>query len=257
MIRELSGLLPIDVEANSRFVLLELAGTRDSADVKIRRSINKSSLESNNLYLNFDMPGRVDSLEGAGKRKRAVSKHKPSKRARSESSEDDTQARILLLETKVLESKKNYNNISTLIKLSQNGDGDLSICLVASIALCRVFTRLMATGEFIKKPNTTEKETVVTLWLRERYSEFKDVLLQLLNQEASGSTALILCMRMLKSEGTYLCNGQDYSFPSTFLRDILRNILGPDCGDTIRREFSEKYLGEYDDIRFYTFAGIE
>src|SRR5277367_3303068 len=177
------------------------------------------------------MPGRVEGLGGAVKRKRVESRDKLSKRSRSESSEEDVQARILLLETQIFESKKNYNNISTLIKLSRNEDEDPDVSLVVSITLCRVFSRLMASGDFIKAQSTTEKESVVALWLRERYSEYKVVLLQLLNREASGSTALTLCMRMLKSEGTDLRNGQEYSFPNTFLRDILRNLLGPDCGD--------------------------
>jgi U3 small nucleolar RNA-associated protein 19 len=203
------------------------------------------------------MPGRVEGPGGAVKRKRVESRDKPSKRSRSESSEEDVQARVLLLETQIFESKKNYNNISTLIKLSRNEDEDPDVSLVASIALCRIFSRLMAAGDFIKAQSTTEKESVVALWLRERYSEYRVVLLQLLNREASGSTALTLCLRMLKSEGTHLRNGQEYSFPSTFFKDILQSLLSPGCGDAVRREFREKYLEEYDDIRFYTFAAIE
>jgi U3 small nucleolar RNA-associated protein 19 len=203
------------------------------------------------------MPGRVEGSERAGKRKRVESTRKPSKRARSESNEEDAQARILSLETQIFESKKNYNSIITLIKLSRNEDDDPDVGLVSSIALCRIFSRLLASGDFTKTKSSTEKESVVTLWLRERYSEYKAVLLQFLDRESSGSTALTLCMRMLKSEGTHLLNGQDYNFPGSFLRDILRNLLSPDCGDAVRREFSEKYLKEYDDIRFYTFSAIE
>ena len=130
------------------------------------------------------MPGRVEGSGEAVKRKRVISKHTPSKRARSESSEEDVQARILLLETQIFESKKNYNNISALIKLSRNEDEDPDVALVASIALCRIFSRLMASGDFIKAQSTTEKESVVALWLRERYSEYKVALLQLLNLES-------------------------------------------------------------------------
>jgi U3 small nucleolar RNA-associated protein 19 len=213
--------------------------------------------KNSKLLFNIIMPGRVNGSEGLVKRKRVESKHRPSKRARSESSEEDAQARILLLETQIFESKKNYNNISTLIKLSQNGDDDPDISLVSSIALCRIFSRLLASGDFTNVQGTTEKESVVSLWLRQRYLEYKAVLVRLLNREGSESTALTLCMRMLKGEGTHLRNGQEYSFPTIFLRDIVQSLLSPDCGDPIRREFSEKYLEEYDDIRFYTYAAIE
>src|ERR1700730_18771045 len=113
------------------------------------------------------MPGRVEGSGGAEKRKRVESNHKPSKRARSESSDADAQARILLLETQIFESKKNYNNISTLIKLARNEDDDPDLGLVASIALCRIFCRLLASGDFYKSQSSTEKESVVALWLRE------------------------------------------------------------------------------------------
>lgn len=258
MIRELSELLEIEVEAFSLHTGFPVLGrtARDPATLRFKIQAIACILETKD-FLNVDMPGKVDGPQRAVKRKREESNYNPSKRSRSESSEEDAQARILLLETQIFESKKNYNNISTLIKLSQNGDKESTICLVASIALCRVFSRLMASGDFTKKPSTTEKESVVALWLHERYSEYKAILLQLLNSEASGSTALTLCMRMLKSEGAHLHNGQDYCFPTLFLRSILRTIFNPNCGDAVRREFCERYLKEYDDVRFHTFMAVE
>jgi U3 small nucleolar RNA-associated protein 19 len=203
------------------------------------------------------MPGVIEGGEGAAKRKRLESKHKPSKRARSESSEEDVQTHILLLENQIFESKKNYNNISTLIKLLRSEDEDLDTSIAASVALCRIFTRLMAAGDLAKQEGTAGKDLVVTLWLQQRYAEYKTALLQLLNRRASGSTALTLCMRILKSEGTHLLNGQEYHFPIMLLRDILKILLRSETGNTLHREFSEKYVEEYDDVRFYTFAAIE
>jgi U3 small nucleolar RNA-associated protein 19 len=203
------------------------------------------------------MPGRVDGSEGPIKRKRTESNHRPLKRARSESSDEDVQARILLLENQIFESRKNYNNISTLIKLSRDGINSSGVSVISSIALCRIFSRLLASGDLTKTPDATEKESVVTLWLRERYLEYKAILVQLLNREDSGPTALTLCMRMLKSEGTYLRNEQDYCFPTVFLKNIIQRLMSANCGEAIRNEFAGKYLEEYDDIRFYSFAAVE
>jgi U3 small nucleolar RNA-associated protein 19 len=213
--------------------------------------------EAKSIAQHIDMPGVVKGAEGAGKRKRSELKHKPIKRARSESSEEDVQARILLLENQIFESKKNYNNISTLIKLVRAEGEESDVSIVASIALCRIFTRLLATGELAKPQAGTEKDSVVSLWLRERYSEYKTALVRLLGQKDSGSTVLTLCMRMLKSEGSHLKNGQDYSFPVLFLNEILKKLVAPNTTESVRDEFSQKYLEEYDDIRFYTFGAIE
>lgn len=203
------------------------------------------------------MPAVIDSTAGAVKRKRVEKKQIPVKRARSESSDEDGDARILLLENEIFESRKNYNNISTLIKLLHSKEKDSEHSILASIALCRVFTRLMASGDLAKKSNTTEKDAVVILWLRERYTEYKTGLINLLESKESSSTALTLCMRMLKTEGTHFQNGQDYYFPTRFLSDIIESLLSPETEESLRREFSEKYMEEFDDIRFYTFGAVE
>lgn len=206
---------------------------------------------------NSKMPGPVGDLTRSIKRKRASSDKEPSKRARSESSDDDAQAQILLLENEIFESKRNYNNIARLIKIlgADTEDGDEPV--VAAISLCRVFMRFMVSGELEKKKGSTDKDLVVIKWLRERYSEYKTALLALLKEEGIGNTALELCMRLLKTEGEHLRNGQEYNFPTTFLAEIVQVLLDPESEESARKEFSEKFVEEYDDIRFYTFEAIE
>ncbi|CRK41005.1 hypothetical protein BN1708_008410 [Verticillium longisporum] len=118
------------------------------------------------------------------KRKRSSEAKEPAqKRARSESgdesdgsSETDPQAEILLMEQEILESKKHYNNISKLLDIAKAYKTDPDSAALASVALTRVFVRLLAAGSLIKKKGLTEKDTVVVGWLRERYFEYKDVL---------------------------------------------------------------------------------
>jgi U3 small nucleolar RNA-associated protein 19 len=206
------------------------------------------------------MPGLIgdssSSSNTSSKRKRPASDQKPAKRARSESSEEDVQAQILLLENEIFESKKNYNNIGKLIKLFQHEDEDVDNSMLAAISLCRVFARLMSSGDMAKKSGSTEKDIVVIQWLRKRYSEYKSSLLLLFREEGVESTALTLCMRLLKAEGQYLRNGHDYHFPASFLTEIIQALLGLDGGEAVRKEFSAKYVEEYDDVRFYTFKSI-
>ena len=199
------------------------------------------------------MPGVIGN---PAKRKRESSEKRATKRARSESS-DDIQTRrdaILLLGDEIFKSKKNYNNIVCLIKIlgSENDDS-----AAAAISLCRVFAKLMLSGDMVKKPGSTEKEAVVIRWLKERYSEYKSALIVLLGREDVGSTAMTLCMTLLKKEGQYLRNGEEYCFPVVFLTTIIQALLNPESHESVRREFGTKYVEEYDDIRFYTFKAIE
>ncbi|CAG8952330.1 hypothetical protein HYFRA_00001075 [Hymenoscyphus fraxineus] len=195
----------------------------------------------------------------SAKRKRVSSEKKPIKRARSESSdeEEDTQAQILLLENEIFESKKNYNNIAKLIKIFTSEKEDPDDSVVAAISLCRVFTKLLVAGDLESKAKASEKELIVAKWLRERYSEYKAALLDLLGEEGISATALTLCMRLLKTDGETVRNNQDYQFPSTFLTGIVRTLLRPESEASTRKEFSEKFVEEYDDIRFYTFEAIQ
>ena len=198
------------------------------------------------------MPGPVGDLTRQTKRKRVSSDKQPSKRARSESSDEDAQAQILLLEHEIFESKKNYNNLAKLIKIIRADTDDADEPIIAAISLCRVFMRFTVAGELEKRIGITDKDLVVIKWLRERYTEYKGALLELLGEEGVGNTALELCMRLLKTEGEHLRNGQDYNFPTAFLAEIVQVLLKPETEDSTRKEFSERYVEENDDIRFYT-----
>ncbi len=205
------------------------------------------------------MPGPINDMApsiNSVKRKRSSAEKRPAKRARSESSdEEDTEAQILLLENAIFESKKNYNNIATLIKILRADQEDADEPVIAAISLCRVFTKLMVSGAMSKKGEASEKDVVVMTWLKERYSEYKKALVGLLEEEEIAPTAFALCMRLLKTEGLHLRAGQE--FPISFLVDIVRVLVKPESNANTRREFSQKYVEEYDDIRFYTLEAIE
>lgn len=194
------------------------------------------------------------------KRKRSKVHEKPQKRARSDngSSDDDAddsaQAEVLLLEAEILESKKHYNNITKLLDLAREAIQDEE-ALFPTVALCRVFLRLLAQGTMSRKPDQSEKEIVVIQWLKDRLAEYKKILTLVLGSP-SASTALTLAMRILKSEGQYLSTKEEYSFPSNFLKDIVRSLLLEASSD-VRQEFCENYLGEFCDVRFYAFKAIK
>jgi U3 small nucleolar RNA-associated protein 19 len=205
------------------------------------------------------MPAALDSGVKSTKRKRTSTQKAPVKRARSESSDDvvDTQAQILLLENEIFESKKHYNNIAKLIFIFKDDTQDPEDSVVAAISLCRVFTRLLAAGKFAFKAGAKEKDLVVTQWLKDRYLEYKEALLDILGEEGISTTVLTLCMRLLKTEGEHIQNNQEYQFPTLFLTGMLTTLLDPANDEEARKEFSENFIEEYDDIRFYTLEAIQ
>jgi U3 small nucleolar RNA-associated protein 19 len=205
------------------------------------------------------MPAALGPGPKSVKRKRVSSEKKPIKRARSESSDDevDTQAQILILENEIFESKKNYNNIAKLIKIFTDDKQEPDDSVVAAISLCRAFIRLLSAGELAPKVGATEKDLIVMRWLKDRYAEYKESLLDILGEEGISATVLKLCMRLLKTEGEHIRNNQEYQFPTAFLSGIVKTLLDPECDEAARKEFSEKFVEEYDDVRFYTLEAIQ
>lgn len=215
------------------------------------------------------MPARSTAASG-GKRKRTSEvKEKPVKRARSVSvsdiesdddsdgdSENDPRAEILLLQNRIIESRKHYNDISKLIEIVKAFEDDADSAALASVALTKVFMTMLSGGSLVKRKGLPEKDTVVVQWLRDRYFEFKTVLLGLVKDEELGLPALTLALKVLKSEGQHLQDSDEHSFPQVFLQQIMQALL--DSGsDDARSEFVDNFLTEFDDIRFYALKAIK
>lgn len=199
------------------------------------------------------------------KRKRSATKEAPRKRARSESSqdeqEDDAQADILSLEAGILESRKNYNNITALIGIAravdEEDDDVQENALLATVALCRVFIRLLSAGALLRKKGMPEKDVVVVHWLRDRLAECREVILSLFSREEHAMTALTLSMRLLKTEGQNPpSDKEEYNFPKASLKDIVLALSQPEVDQVVRKEFVEKFVDEFEDVRLYTFKAV-
>lgn len=165
--------------------------------------------------------------------------------------EDNAQARILLLETQIPESRQHYNNIATLLTiLKGRGDASDEASSLAAVALCRVYCRLMAGGNLSEGKGISETERVITQWLKERYREYTEVILGLLrggDSEEYGSTCLTLLMRLVKEETVHLSGESAWKSSGPFER-VVFSVLDAD-NDAVREEFVDKFVNRYADIR--------
>jgi U3 small nucleolar RNA-associated protein 19 len=188
-------------------------------------------------------------------RERSHTKLKSKGRSSSTQS-DDPQATILQLEAQILESRKYLNNIATLIQLAKEVDVENETATLASVTLCRVFSRLLSTGDMVKSKGMPDSEVVIVQWLKERYREYLDMLLrEYLRSESAPtqSVGLTLLMRLVKEES----RGQkEYNWKHGPLCKTVETLLQFPDGEPVREEFAEKYFKPYDDIRFYGFQII-
>jgi U3 small nucleolar RNA-associated protein 19 len=204
---------------------------------------------------------KAASLAGVKRKREATkegrSKNKTKARRQSPSPEaEDPQATILHLEAQIVESRRHYNNIATLLQLAKQHDTQNETAVLAAVTLCRVFSRLIAAGDMTKSKGLPEPEVVIVQWLKERYREYLSLLLeQFLRSEdlSIQSVGLTLVMRLVKEESK---GEKQYNWkhgPLSRLVEILLHL--PEQGGVLE-EFSEKYFKPFDDIRFYTFQAV-
>lgn len=190
------------------------------------------------------------------KRKRDVTTTAPNKKSRAspDAEMEDSGAEVLLLEQGILESRKNYNDITKLLGMvSDSEDGELS--MLAAVALCRIFVRLLAQGSLTLKKKSSEKEATVVKWLRTQLGEYQSSLVAIMQEDEVTSNHLKLCMTLLKAEGDHYNGVGDYQFPHGFLNNIITTLVTKENEEGIKA-YIEEYVEEHDDIRYFTFKGL-
>lgn len=191
---------------------------------------------------------RKDELLHARKKSQTIGTISPEKA--------DFQDQALQLVEKILGSRTNYNSIHTLLEYVQNDDKAENERLVAAVALCRVFSKLMAGGSLSRLRENSYNESMIVQWLRERLQDYEQGLLRMLRTENSGtqSAALTVLVRLVKVKASHLNQSEDATWHDGLFGQLVQTLIVEEVHEEIRAEFVEKYARKYEDIRFYTFA---
>jgi U3 small nucleolar RNA-associated protein 19 len=132
------------------------------------------------------MPGTLDRSSSSKKRKRdhAI---EPNDTVREEvgdvthdASDDNAQSRIFQLESQITESRRYYNNIAALLSISRDDGRQNGEDLAAVVSLCRVFCRLIVSGNMSVTKGANDAEVTIVHWLKERYDDYLELLLAML-----------------------------------------------------------------------------
>jgi U3 small nucleolar RNA-associated protein 19 len=212
------------------------------------------------------MPGIVTDGAVVRKRKRedatqAKAVTKPRKAPKTTATAENAQAKVLLLEEQIVEGRQHYNNIVELQSLAANVEKKPKSATLAAVALCRVFCRLIASEELIKKPGMSDGDAQIVQWLKARQKDYVEGLARAWIESpdaARESTALTLLMRLVKAETSqdHRRSDQAWRTPSGTFATLVQALLENTDAEGARQEFVEKYVEEHDDVRFYTFLAI-
>ncbi|KAJ5085293.1 hypothetical protein N7532_010064 [Penicillium argentinense] len=203
------------------------------------------------------MPAPVE-LSSSKKRKSSKNGAPSSKRrAVAEDNFTETLSTIQDLETQIAESRKHYNNIVTLISMMKVEDNAKEPELAAAVSLCRVFSRLIAAGNFIESNRAAENEKIIVAWLKERCLEYQRGLMAIIREADTTSqvTALTLAMRLVKERITHI-PGAENNIWATLFKDIVEAVVEAQDGQDLQTEFVNKFAKEYEDVRYFTFTHL-
>lgn len=140
------------------------------------------------------MPAPVE-VSSSKKRKSFKNGGPPSSKRRAVAEEDDfaeTLSTIQELEKQIAESRKYYNNIATLISMLNVEKSAAKPELAVAVSLYRVFSRLIAAGNFTETSRAAENEKIVVAWLKERCLEYQAALMAIIRQADTASQVRIL-----------------------------------------------------------------
>ncbi|OGE50929.1 hypothetical protein PENARI_c015G06210 [Penicillium arizonense] len=201
------------------------------------------------------MPAPTDS--SSKKRKSGKNASAPSSKRRAVAEDDFAErlSTIQELENQIAESRKHYNNIAILISMLNVEKSAEKPDLAVAVSLCRVFSRLIAGGNLTESTRAAENEKIIVAWLKERCMEYQNALLAIM-READGTsqiTALTLSMRLIKERIAHI-PGAESTIWSTGFKDIFQAVVEARGGQDLQTEFVNKFMKEYDEVRYYTFT---
>ena len=202
----------------------------------------------------------ISSLETGEKRRRKDGIHHARKKSRTVATVSheniELQDEALQLEEKILESRTNYNSIHTLLKCLQQEDELKNEKTIATVALCRIFCKLMARGSLSKLHESSSNEVIIMQWLKERLHDYEQGLLRMLKSNNIGtqSIALTVLMRLLKDEASHLNQSAEVLWQEGIFWQMVQTLIEEEVVEEVRTEFVETYVVKYEDVRYHTFA---
>ena len=176
---------------------------------------------------------------------------------------DDPKAvslRILDFERQIIESRRNYNSICTILDYAEDDGLPVETQYLAILSLCRVFCRLMVTRTMSKTTELSGKNHIVVDWLRKCYFRYETVLLRtLVNSDFQDTGGLIeIIKHLMKEETRSIADAEELFWRQGIFSRILRYLV--ELKDTKHNNVSAlktaiKMLANgYLDVRFFTFA---
>lgn len=185
---------------------------------------------------------RIDvQSQNQGRKRRAVRKS------------DDAPPSIEQLEQRITEDpSKNRKDVDGLLQMLDLARPDARTNLKVGITLCKVFSRLVASGNLTKDSHKSKDGQELCEWYTQELGKYRTILVRLLRSVAATQRLPILhlCWKVLEQDAELLDNSVWMSH--SMFKPLLLAVIEDQEGTDIRETFVGEYLNPCHDCCYHS-----
>lgn len=171
----------------------------------------------------------------------------------------DIRTKIQTLEKHILKSRRHYNSISILLGYVRDQQGKCHEDILAAVALGRIFTQFLASGNMSAPIRSPKSEIMVVKWLIQKYEDYKIELLRMTTSPFPDKslTALTLIMQLIREDASQRNLADEAPWRNGLFPQLLNLLVSAANIEDVRTKFIDEYLKIYDDVRYFSFSLLE
>jgi U3 small nucleolar RNA-associated protein 19 len=178
---------------------------------------------------------------------------KETRKRRSTRNDDKASTDIEQLERRIAEDpSNNHKNVEALIQLLDPASLDEKTNVKAGVALCKIFSRLIASGNFTIGENGGKGNREISDLYALQYTKYRKTLIKVLRSVSiSQRLALLhLCWRVLEQDAELLDNSI-WTSDSVF-KPLLSTLAELPDGTDVRESYVGEYMNQCHDCCYYS-----
>lgn len=217
----------------------------------LQERVHITTLTDSSYFMENPVMSRAGS---AIKRKRpAVLPEHGARKRRALQNAEGALPNIEQLEKRIAEDAlKSHKDIEKLITMINPDNLNAKTNLKAAVSLCKVFSRLAASGSLSKNDRGTQQNQEMTARFTQQYGIYRRALLDLLRSTSSSQRLSIvhLCWRVLEVDAELLGNSVWVS--DSKFRPLLSAVIELPGGADIREAYVGEYMNQCHDCCYYS-----
>ncbi|KAF7506620.1 hypothetical protein GJ744_011552 [Endocarpon pusillum] len=146
----------------------------------------------------------------------------------------------------------NHNDVETLLQMLDLANPDAKLNLRTGIALCKVFSRLIASGHLNKDNHGNNQSQELSAWYVEQYRKYRTTLARLLRSVSAAQRLPLvhLCWKVLEQDAEFL--GNKVWVSESMFKPFLSAVVDIPGGTDVRETYVDEYMNQCHDCCYHS-----